>query len=423
MSDILNKCLASYFDPCESVSLYIHIPFCRAKCAYCGFYSVGRNKFTNEDVKLYFNRLIKEVQELQKHFKKPFETIYMGGGTPLLDSNLPYIEELFDSLDTKNAKEVTIESNAFNIDERSVDLVKKYCTRISVGVQSFDKIALQKMGRFYTSLDECKKILTFFDDLKVNFDFISTPFEDDIVKTSLLPLFEMCEMNRMKLPEHLSLYLLSLEEGTPLYKRLDEKSRDDEKEAENLLKAWHFLEKHGFVHYEVSAFARRIKEAKQNGFVSKTTSKTSDVPIYSSRHNLRYWALENYVGIGATAASHSTKGFDITNSMDFKTYAKSKPFEGYECEALSKEAIADELLLTHLRTIYGISKEKFDAHSSFSLENTIEKMSQYCEKNHDISSRGYEIKNFYQNGILVLPPDELLFSDFYINFLSVCLAP
>lgn len=423
MNDIPNKCLVSYFEPCESVSLYIHVPFCRAKCAYCGFYSVGRSKFTNEDVKLYFNRLIKEVQELQKYLKKPFETIYIGGGTPLLDSNLPYIKELFDSLDTRNAKEVTIEANAFNIDERSADLVKKYCTRISVGVQSFDKTSLQKMGRFYTSLDECKKILTFFDDLNVNFDFISTPFEDDIAKTSLLPLFEMCESSNVKLPEHLSLYLLTLEEGTPLYKWIDEKSRDDGKEAESLLKAWHFLEKHGFVHYEVSAFARRVNKARRSDFDLKTASKTTDIPIYSSLHNLRYWALENYIGIGATAASHSTKGFDITNSMDFKTYAEGKPFDGYVCEALSKEAIADELLLTHLRTIYGISKEKFDVYSSFSLENTIEKMSQYCEKNHDISSRGYEIKKFYQNGILALPPDELLFSDFYIDLLSVCLAP
>lgn len=423
MNDILNKRLVLYFEPGDTVSLYIHIPFCRSKCAYCGFYSVGRSKFTNEDVKLYFNRLIKEAQELQKYFKKPFETIYIGGGTPLLDSNLPYIKELLDSLDTKNAKEVTIEANAFNINETVADLVKKYCTRISVGVQSFDKNALQKMGRFYTSLDECKKILTFFDDLNVNFDFILTPFEDDIVKTSLLPLFEMCERNKVKLPEHLSLYLLTLEEGTPLYKHLDEKSRDDGKEAENLLKAWHFFEKHGFVHYEVSAFARRVNKAKRSGFDLKTTSKAIDIPIYSSFHNLRYWTLENYIALGATAASHSTKGFDITNSMNFKTYAEGKPFEGYECEALSKEAIADELLLTHLRTIYGISKEKFDSQSSFSLENTIEKMSQYCEKNHDISSRGFEIKKFYKNGVLALPSDELLFSDLYINLLSVCLAP
>lgn len=423
MSDILNKCLVGCFDKETPTSLYIHIPFCLSKCAYCGFYSVSENKLCSEDVKLYFERLIKEARALRVYFKKPFETIYIGGGTPLLSRNFPYLSELLEVLDTKHSKEVTIEANAFNIDDKTRDLVKKYCTRISLGVQSFDKNALQKMGRFSTTLDECKKILTFFDDLNVNFDFIATPFENDIVKTSLMPLFDMCEKNNVKLPEHLSLYLLTLEEGTALYKRMKESDRNDDKEAKTLLKAWHFLEEMGYVHYEVSAFARRRKNTILKSFDTKSEQNIKDAPLYTSLHNSRYWALENYIGIGSTASSHSTKGFDITNNMDYKTYAFGKPFEGYDIEKLSKEAIADELILTHLRTIYGISKEKFETLTSYSFENTIKKASRNCEKIHDFDPRELRIQHFYNNGVLSLPSDEFLFSDFYINLLSVSLSP
>lgn len=402
MNDILNKCLVSCFACNDDVSLYIHIPFCRAKCAYCGFYSVSESKVEKDSLKNYFHRLISEAKEVKEYFKKPFKTIYIGGGTPLLNSHLPYIIELLDVIDSKNSSEVTLEANACNLTENEALVLNPYFTRLSVGIQSFDKNALSKMGRFYTSFEDIKRILTFFGDKEINFDFISTPFEDDIKKTSLKPLFEFCAKMKLKTPEHLSLYLLSIEDGTKLKKRMEGYRINDDNESVKLKNAWNFLENHDYVHYEVSAFGR-----KREG---------ENLPFYTSSHNLRYWMLENYIGLGASASSHSKKGYDIVCSSDYRSYANGKLFDSYEIECLSKENIAIELILTHLRTVFGLDKNKFNTLTGFSLDRTVEKASRYCEKNHNIL-------DYYKNGILALSPNELLFSDFYINLLTVCLSP
>lgn len=377
------------FDRDKRVSLYIHIPFCASKCSYCAFYSIPKNKQDEELRTLYFERLIQEVQKTKEYFNKPFKTIYIGGGTPLLQSHLPYIERLLKTSNAVESEEVTIECNVDNYNKQVASLINQYITRLSVGIQSFDKNVLKLFARKKTSDDDIKNILTFGKDIKINFDFIlGIPNYYD-TKKDIEHLFNIADENHLKRPEHLSVYLLTLEDNTPL-KRILKQPQDDEKCANELKEMWDFLKINGYDHYEVSAFSKGEKNR--------------------CSHNLRYWELNDYIGLGASATSHSTRGFDITFDEDYKEYAKGVPFQGYNIERLNKTDIASELLLTHLRTTYGLTEEKFNCLTGYSLTNTIKRAN---SKNPEA-----QILKFYKNGRFALPNKELLFSDYYIRLLN-----
>lgn len=401
--------LEECFNKTDSVSLYIHIPFCFSKCAYCGFYSISESKTNKECKALYFKKLIDELKTCVSYFEKPFKTIYIGGGTPLLKDQIADIREILSLATKKGEEEVTIECNINNYTEDVHSLIGGYITRISAGIQSFDKDTLKVLGRRETTINDVVNFLKIAKDKIVNLDFIagvpSYLYENQSMRKNtaddLKELFQATVQNNVKTPEHLSVYLLSIEDGTNLKKKSDNILKrisnrsvilddEDEREAIELKNVWQYLESKGYKHYEVSAFAHSGNECK---------------------HNKMYWGLENYIGLGCTASSHSKKGYDITSPSTYEEYALSRPWNTYKIEKCSTIDIALELLLTSLRTTDGLERKKFDSLTGLSLNEIVSRAEKKCPSSHNVM-------NYYKNGVLALTGDELLFSDFYINLLS-----
>lgn len=382
--------MLEYFDKDKRISLYIHIPFCISKCTYCAFYSVPHSLTDNNVKEQYFKRLIKEIEEARKYFNKPFKTIYIGGGTPLLPENLSYIKEILDVSDAKNSNEVTIECNSDNYTENSANVINPYITRLSIGIQTFDNAVLHKFGRKKSEDSDIIRILTLGKDKKINFDFILGIPEYYTTINDIKHLFEICSKNKLKMPEHISAYLLTFEEGTPL-RSIIKSLQIDEKCADELKNIWRYLESAGYEHYEVSAFAK-------------------DGDINKCEHNINYWTLGDYIGVGASSSSHSTKSFDITYKEDYKAYAYGKIFSGYNVEKLSNKDIASELLLTHLRTTNGLDFSKFFEKTNINFKDVLERTV--------LNNPFDNISRFVKNNRLILNSDDLLFSDYYIRLLN-----
>lgn len=265
----------------KEIGLYIHIPFCKSKCYYCDFISYQNKEELLDD---YINALIKEIK-YSKLEKYNIKTIYIGGGTPsileskhiweILKNIKPYIE--------KNA-EITIEVNPGTINEKKLEEYIKFgINRISIGLQSTDNNLLKQIGRIH-NLEEFLK--TYKIAKKVGFNNINVdlilglPNQTlEILKNSISNIIELQ-------PEHISIYSLILEEGTKLYDMVNKQEiRMIDEELERLMywEAKKMLEANGYIHYEISNFA------KDN---------------FQSKHNLDCWNQKEYIGIGVAAHSY-----------------------------------------------------------------------------------------------------------------------
>ena len=397
------------FNKSSPVSLYVHIPFCYSKCAYCAFYSVPKCNVNNEYKRLYFDKLKKEVKACIEYFEKPFETIYIGGGTPLMEDMITDICDILSIAESNKSKEVTVECNIENYTPSVHNVLSKHITRVSAGVQSFCSENLRVLARRKNTVEQVVDFVKTASSLNVNLDFISGIPSYLYNHTSkgwgttddLNALFSALQQNNVKFPEHLSVYLLSIEDGTALKKTNDRIvnslknmsdviNKEDDRLSDELVKTWDFLKKNNYNHYEVSAFSKKGKEC---------------------RHNRVYWALGNYIGLGSTASSHSVTGFDITSPSDYISYALSPLFSTYQIEKCSNYDIAVELLLTALRTTNGISSCVFNSATHLSLDRIVQAASKKCSVVHNVA-------DYYKNGVLALPEDELLFSDYYVDLLS-----
>jgi len=343
----LNESLLEILDSDDSLSLYIHIPFCRSKCSYCQFYSVTRDK---EDEKLYFNKLIEELNLVINKRKAPFETLFIGGGDPFL-LKTEYLEKILELAGSLGKiKEVTIESNPNSLTSDYNRLITKGLTRISIGLQSMNKNHLKTLGRNVT-VEENKKVLDLIKDernIDFNLDLITS-----IPNQSLNDTLDDIDLIVDKLNvSHISLYNLTVEEGTLLAKRVNEgviKILDDEEQADLLLGCWNHLEKRGYHQYEVSNFA--LNKAKR------------------ALHNERTWDCKSYLGLGCGAASTLTFKnitYRVSGKSDLKQYLGEKPFSVYQIEALDKFTLIEESLILGLRTADGIDKNRWN--SRFDLD-------------------------------------------------------
>ena len=267
--------------------VYIHIPFCKSKCPYCDFYSY---RCKSEEMKPYVDSLINEINTLDRvseFVKEPFvaDTLYLGGGTPSVLSG----EDLYKIITTAKEKfsipdnaEITVECNP-NSDIEAIlpYLLKAGVNRISLGLQS----AVDKERRALGRQSDKKRVSEVIELLKSNgitnisLDvMLGIPFQtEESLKETLDFVIES------GVP-HISAYMLKIEEGTHFYKAYDKYDfPDDEKTIEFYNQCADALEKADFVHYEISNFAKE-------GF--------------QSRHNTKYWELENYLGIGPGAHSY-----------------------------------------------------------------------------------------------------------------------
>lgn len=338
----------------KNIGIYIHIPFCKKKCEYCDFKSyVGKENLIDRYIK-WVNYELKEVGEGNKiDYENNIDdliivkTIYIGGGTP---SILPpkYISDILRTvkenytIDNENL-EVTIEVNPGTVDEEKLMEYKKCgVNRLSIGLQATQNRVLNVLGRIHTYNDF---LVTYNSARKIGFDNINVDLMLGIPGQSLEDVQESVEKIIKLSPEHISTYSLIIEEGTPFYKKLEKNEINlpgEEIERKMYWLVKRKLEDAGYVHYEISNFAKRG---------------------YESKHNLACWNQEEYVGVGAAAHSY-TNNVRYSNICEIEEYInnyendmETNNFEFHEKQ--TKDSKMKEFMMLGLRKINGIKIQDF----------------------------------------------------------------
>lgn len=324
----------------KEIGIYIHIPFCIKKCEYCDFVSYCNKK---EYVPQYINALKKEIKNnINKEYK--ITTIYIGGGTPSsIEEN--YIADIIEIIklnmndeDLKNFEniEVTIEVNPGTVNKEKLQVYKKIgINRLSIGLQETHNELLKSIGRIHTYEEFIK---TYNLARKIGFNNINVDLMIALPNQTIQDIKENLEKITKLNPEHISVYSLILEEGTPLYNKYNEnkiKLPDEDLERNMYWYVKNTLENNGYVHYEISNFSKK-------GFESK--------------HNMNCWNQEEYLGFGVAAHSYNNKvRYSNTNSIE--EYIKGSNKIIHEEQTL--EDMQKEYMLLGLRKIEGINIQKF----------------------------------------------------------------
>jgi len=264
-------------------SLYIHIPFCERKCIYCDFYSLENQSAMST----YVDALLREIYAYASYGEKTeFDTLFFGGGTPSLLSP-PQLEAILVSLAStfliRPDAEITVEVNPGTVDEEKLSAYRAMgVNRLSIGIQSFHDDELKFLGRIHNREEALR---CYWTARRVGFENISVDLIFSIPGQGLERWHANLEEAVALGPEHLSVYSLIVEDGTPLSRMVDVKQivqNPVEEEARQFELAMSFLADHGFDHYEVSNYAK---------------------PGFRSRHNSNYWSHHNYLGFGPSAHS------------------------------------------------------------------------------------------------------------------------
>jgi len=324
--------------------LYVHVPFCRAKCAYCGFFSKPMDMALLEDFVL---ALCREIRFYAKsHPQAEIETLYFGGGTPSL---LPswalsrIMKELHKAFRFAPGLEFTFEANPDSaLDGAYLRQLLGYgVSRLSIGVQSLDDEMLFLLGRPH---DAATARAAYFAARQAGFANIGLDFLWGLPGQRLSQWLATLTAAVRLAPEHLSCYGLTLEPGTPLAARIESGELPQPPEAEQaemFVRGAEFLEAEGYLHYEISNFARM-------GFVS--------------RHNSGYWEGRDYLGLGPSAVS-TMDGRRFENPRDIGRYValSMKGRFGGDAKELSPDELVREMVMLSLRTTKGLDLAAYRA--------------------------------------------------------------
>lgn len=304
-------------------------------------------------IKNYEDKLLEEVELVVKQRKAPFETLYIGGGNPTL-APIDYLTKLISTVTLLGTpKEITIEANSESLKEEHALLFESGVNRLSVGLQSLNREHLKTLGRRvelesnYRAI-ELTNIWREAYNLEVNFDLITSIPNQTIDEAQ----DEIRELVRLAAPHHISLYNLTLEEGSELAKQRDLPFKGDQEEATLLFALWEELEALGYHQYEVSNFAKEER--------------------YQSLHNRRYWSLDDYLGLGSSAVS-LLSNVTLTNENDLTTYGNSGPFTTYLREELTQLEVMESHLMMGLRTSQGIDKREWNRRYEEEFNSLFEK--------------------------------------------------
>lgn len=339
--------------------LYLHIPFCKTRCIYCGFYSSTQSELRKDYVDALCRELILRKDYAQN---EPIETIYLGGGTPS-QLTLSELQQIFSYIykvyKVKKNAEITLEGNPDDMTSTYVNSLRSLpVNRISMGVQTFDDKKLRFLCRRHTAeearkaVDNCRN--AGFSNISIDLIY-GLPGEDEAAWQR-----DVKEALNLQVP-HLSAYCLMFEEGTPLF-RLKKEGKVKEESDEQTLRFYTCLmdrlQEAGYEHYEISNFC---------------------YPGYRSRHNSGYWSGKKYIGCGASA--HSYDGCSRQwNVASLSSYISSvnQGIIPDERETLSLTERYNDLIVTRLRTMEGLSL-------SYLEEEFGKKLEDYCLKNAKIS--------------------------------------
>ena len=346
--------------------VYVHFPFCAAKCIYCDFYARVRRDWTP-----YVEALIGELAERKEFLQGvPPTTLYFGGGTPsLLPPEL--LKRVADAVRTtfgvEEFEEFTIEVNPDDVTpERAAAWRAAGATRISMGVQSFDDAHLRWMRRRHTAAQAAAAFATLraagFDNLSLDLIFGFTGLTDETWAASIAAAIALR-------PEHISCYQMTGRYAAP----------DEESCRRQYRKLQDRLRTAGYGQYEISNYA---------------------LPGRESRHNSAYWAREPYLGLGAGAHSFDGDRLRQWNTPDIDTYVTSR--QGGE-EWLSDQEVLEEKLMLALRTVRGLDLSTLTDDELCRLNKTTLE---------ELSRAG---KLILEKAVIRIPEEELFVSDWIVS--------
>ncbi len=378
----------------KDLGLYIHIPFCVKKCAYCDFLSWSGDKDQKEE---YVRDLEQEIRSY-KTFAADYQvsTVYFGGGTPsILETGQieRIMEALCQTFRIEKKAEITLEMNPGTAHKEKLDLYRQLgISRLSIGIQSVKNENLKLLGRIHTYEDFLE---SYHIAREAGFDNISGDLISSLPGQTLEAWKEELEI-LMKTPlEHLSVYQLIIEEGTEFYKRYGEHEEllpDEETSREIYLWTGKYLKKQGFGQYEISNYARPGRE---------------------SRHNLRYWERKDYLGLGLGAAS-MIRNMRMSNTRDWEKYrigCRDPRKIREEVEFLEEPRQMEEFMFLGLRKIRGVSRKEFRRIFGKDLDLVYEKTLKKYLENGMLQEKGDRIF-LSEEGILV---SNQIFADFLFD--------
>ncbi|ASY52303.1 radical SAM family heme chaperone HemW [Clostridium perfringens] len=376
----------------DKISLYIHIPFCAQKCLYCDFPSFARKDHLR---KAYIEALNKEIISLrEKHNNLEINTIFIGGGTPsvLEADELECLLKEVAKLNMAKDIEYSMECNPGNLTEEKLEVMKKYgVNRISMGLQAKQDNLLKGLGRIhnYKTFKE-----NFLLAKKVGFNNINVDLMFGLPNQRLNEWEETLREIISLEPAHISAYSLIIEEGTAFYNlyendKLKLPTEEEERKMYHLAKK--ILEENGFNQYEISNYAKEGKEC---------------------RHNLAYWNMDNWIGVGSAAASY-INGKRIKNISSVEKYINSINEKREAVEEIinnSKNDNMEEFMFMGLRKINGIDENEFKNRFSMNINDVYgEILNKYIDEGLLIresgriflSEKGIEISNIIMADFLL----------------------
>jgi len=342
----------------KNLGIYVHIPFCRKKCNYCDFFSLGNNEDLIDN---YITQLINEINST--HINKLVDTIFFGGGTPSLLSS-SQLEKILNAILKKfnisQDAEITLETNPCT-NNNFYELSKIGFNRVSFGVQSANDNELKVLGRLHTFeefLKDYEKAREYFGN--INLDLMYS------IPNQTLKSWEHTLLQTKKLlPQHISAYSLIIEPDTPFFNlpKLNLPNEDLELQMQNIIEE--LLPEYN--KYEISNYS---------------------LPNFECKHNLKYWNMDEYLGFGAGAHSFFD-GYRLENSKNLLNWTQTS-------KKLSRDDFLSEYIFLGLRQTKGIelTKEIIEKYGDIIKKHTQNGMLIQFENNLKFTSRGMEISNY-----------------------------
>lgn len=321
----------------KPLGIYVHIPFCKSKCEYCDFYSLGgsRDRRTTDQYLQALADHIRETGRLAPDYT--VDTVYFGGGTPSF-FGAENLEKILDELQKRfhfgADPEITLEANPDSAQDISAlrQLHDAGFDRLSLGMQSADDAELRRIGRVHTHAQTVRAVE---NARAAGFDNLSLDLIYGLPEQTMTRWQANLDAALALAPEHLSCYGLKVEEGTPLFARRERFTLpDDDTQADMYLSALGLLARQGYEQYEISNFCR---------------------PGRASRHNSRYWTLAEYLGFGPGA--HSDFGGErFALARDLDTYLAGHTVYSERSAPSARERETERVMLA-LRTTHGVAAD------------------------------------------------------------------
>lgn len=329
----------------KPLGLYLHIPFCRSKCAYCDFCSVANADETLMDE--YTEALCLDMQDYSKSASKyRVDTVFIGGGTPTvlpLKNLIKIVDSVYENFNVVDGAEFTVEVNPATVDEKSLrKLNRAGVNRLSIGLQSAHNSELKALSRIHKR-DEFES--AYYAARDVGFDNINIDIMYGIPGQNLTSFVSTLEYVVSLKPEHISAYNLRIEPNTPFGRdsEIEHKLPDEETQYDMYMTMADYLKTKGYQQYEISNFS---------------------LPGRRCQHNLKYWHCEEYLGLGVAAHSYYDSRrvaytSDLNKYLDEMSNPGSVPDIFSQDEHIDMKAAETEYIMLAMRLYEGVNPTKF----------------------------------------------------------------